>query len=110
MKIKKLLHLSAVVSLLGLTPTKSHASATSSANKHEQTDTQKLTFVGRVTRTSDNRDFQNQYIVYDQTRMRNFYLDDDQKARDYDQKNVEITGTLDQSNDTIHIDSVKTLD
>ena len=107
--MKKLPYLAAAVFFLGLTPAVSHA-ATAPANKHEQADTQKLMFAGKVTRTSDNRDFQNQYILYDQTRMRNFYLDDDVKARDYDQKNVQITGTLDSANDTIHIDSIKALD
>jgi hypothetical protein len=76
-------YLAAGVLFVGLGANVGH-SATTPLSTHQQSDSQKLTFVGKVTRNSDNRDLQDQYILYDENRMQNFYLDDTQKAQNFD--------------------------
>jgi len=74
----------------------------------------KETFIGQVTRNPeidyDSMDQLYRYIIYDENRKTNCYLDDDRKAEKYDEKKVEIEGTLERKNTAIRVDSIKALD
>jgi hypothetical protein len=106
---RKLSHIAAVVLFLGLGAYTSHASVRSTRT-NQQSEAQKETFTGKITRNSDNRDLSDQYILYDQMRMMNYFLDNNEKVERFDQKKVEITGTLSRDNTTIHVDSIKGLE
>ena len=49
------------------------------------------------------------YILYDETRKTNYFLDAGRKADQYENKKVEIEGNLEQKNTTIRVDSIKPL-
>jgi hypothetical protein len=71
------------------------------------------TFIGEVTRNPeidyDNKFQEFPHILYDESRRTNYYLDDNGKAQNLDQRRVEIQGTLEQKDTTIRVDSVKLL-
>lgn len=105
----KLTYIAALALFVGLGSYTGRASVHPTST-HQQSEAKKETFAGKITRNSDNRDLLDQYILYDDTRMMNYYLDNDEKAEQYDQDKVEITGNLDRDNTTIHIDSIKRLE
>jgi hypothetical protein len=73
---------------------------------------QNQTFIGEVSRSSNSRERQTPFILYDQTRKMNYFLDDDgnnlQLGQDYGRE-VQVTGTLNRAGDTIHAQSIKKL-
>lgn len=105
----KLSYIAAAVLFLALGAYTGYASV-HSTDTHQTSESRQETFTGKVTMNSDNRDFSYEYILYDEVRKMNYFLDDSGKARDFDQKRVAIKGTLDQRNFAIHVDSIKELD
>jgi hypothetical protein len=71
---------------------------------------QDQTFIGEVTRSSNSRERQTPFILYDETRKINYFLDnggnDLQLGQYYDRK-AQVTGTLNSDGDTIHVVSIK---
>jgi len=55
-------------------------------------------------------DQQYRYIIYDEIRKNNYFLDAGGKVERYDEKRVEIEGTLERQNTAIRVDSIKALD
>jgi hypothetical protein len=84
------------------------AKATGSQSPQVQPKTQ--TFTGELTRSPDSRERQTPYILYDQTRRTNYFLDDNGNnlnlAR-YNDDDVRVTGTLNRAGDTIHLQSIQ---
>ena len=104
-------HLSAVTLLLGLCTTHPTVRLTTA---HHRSEPRKETFTGEVTRNPeidyDSMDQLYRHIIYDETRKMNYFLDDDGKAEKYDEKRVEIEGTLERKDTAIRVDSIKALD
>jgi hypothetical protein len=103
--------LSAVVLFLGLGTTHASVQLTTA---HQRSEPRKETFIGEVTRNPeidyDSMDQLYRHIICDQTRKMNYFLDDNGKAEKYDEKKVEIEGTLERKDTAIHVDSIKALD
>jgi 3-mercaptopyruvate sulfurtransferase SseA len=76
------------------------------ASARQLPESHKRTFTGAVTRNPDNRDLQDMYILYDQTQKTNYFLDDARKAEQFDGTEVEVVGTPEKGNTTIHVDSI----
>lgn len=104
-------YLAAVVLFLGIGT--SYPSVRISS-PHRRSESPKETFVGEVMRNPeidyDSMDQLYRHIIYDETRKTNYFLDDDGKAEKYDEKRVEIKGTLERKNTAIRVDSIKALD
>ena len=104
-------YLSAVVLFLELGTTDASVRLTTA---HQRSEPRKETFIGEVTRNPeidyDSMDQLYRYIIYDENRKTNYFLDDDGKAEKYDEKKVEIEGTLERKNTAIRVDSIKALD
>lgn len=62
---------------------------------------QSKTFTGKVTKSNGR------YVLEDQTMNSAYYLDDTKSAQKYEGKNVKVTGTLDASNNTIHVQKIE---
>jgi uncharacterized protein YdeI (BOF family) len=56
-----------------------------------------MTFVGRIA-LADGK-----YVLKDGAGKATYHLDDQEKAKQFDGQNVKVTGTLDESNNTIHV-------
>jgi hypothetical protein len=67
------------------------------------------TFTGQITRNPDNRNLQDEYVLYDQDKMTNYFVDGNEDFDKYVGEKVEITGSLDQARETIHAKSVSEL-
>jgi hypothetical protein len=46
------------------------------------------------------------YVLVDEGQRATFQLDDQEKAKTYDGKNVKVTGSLDTTTNTIHVDEI----
>jgi hypothetical protein len=66
------------------------------------------TFIGQISKEPIDR-APVPYILYDQNRKTNYFIENGGKVGRYNGKEVEIKGTLDQANDTINVKSVKEL-
>ena len=70
----------------------------------QQPDEQKgATFVGQVVKAKNG-----QYaLLTDKQAGKGYYLDDQERAKQYDGQNVKVTGTLDVASSTIHITDIQ---
>jgi hypothetical protein len=84
-------------------PGRANGPATAS-NKRQAPQIQ--TFVGVLEGTNEPREWIN-YIIYDDARKSNFFLDDDWKSEKYIGHIVKIAGTLDERNRIIHVQSIE---
>jgi hypothetical protein len=107
----RLSYLSAVVLFLGLGATDASVRL---ATAHRRSEPPKETFIGEVTRNpeidDDSMDQLYRHILYDESRKMNYFLDDDGKAEKFDERKVEIQGTLERKKTAICVDSIKALD
>lgn len=55
------------------------------------------TFVGRIAQVDGK------YVLVESTNNTKFMLDDQEKAKQFDGKNVKVKGTLDTASNTIHV-------
>ena len=81
-------------------------------SQNQQVQSQRQTFTGEVTRSQDPRNRLTPFIIYDRTRKMNYFLDyngDNQELAKHEGKEVQITGTLNRSADTIQVESIKDL-
>lgn len=79
-------------------------------SQSSQTQPQIETFTGEVTRSTDPRERETPFIIYERTQKRNYFLDDNgnnSELGQYDSREVQVTGTLER--DTIHVKSIKEL-
>jgi hypothetical protein len=64
---------------------------------------QAQTFVGQIVRAKNG-----QYaLLVDKDAGKGYYLDDQERARQYNGRNVKVTGTLDIANATIHVADIQ---
>ncbi len=81
------------------------------ASAHKRSESRKETFVGEITRNPeieyDSMDQLYRYILYDEARKTNYYLDDNGKAEKYDEEKVEIEGILKANGTVIRVNSIK---
>jgi len=70
----------------------------------QQPDEQKAeTFVGQVVKAKNG-----QYVLLtDKQAGKGYYLDDQERAKQYDGQNVKVTGTLDVASSTIHVTDIQ---
>ena len=70
----------------------------------QQPDEQKgETFVGQVVKAKNG-----QYaLLTDKQTGKGYYLDDQERAKQYDGQNVKVTGTLDVATSTIHVTDIQ---
>ena len=70
----------------------------------QQPDEQKgKTFVGQVVKAKNG-----QYaLLTDKQAGKGFYLDDQERAKQYEGQNVKVTGTLDVASSTIHVTDIQ---
>jgi hypothetical protein len=80
--------------------------ATALAKVPSRAQSQKETFIGVIARFPTDR-APVPYVLYDPARESNYFVDDNEKVAPYKGEKVEITGTLDQADFTIHVESVK---
>jgi hypothetical protein len=109
MNAKKIANfLMAAVLSVGIAASIGQARAKTSQSTQVKPRTQ--TFTGEVSRSPDDRERQTPYILYDQTRQMNYFLDDNGNngalAR-YNDHEIQVTGTLDRAGDTIHVQSIQ---
>jgi hypothetical protein len=78
----------------------------------QQFQSPKDTFTCEITRNPNNRDTMS-YILYDEGRNTNYFLDDSKNLLSYDGSydghKVEITGTVDPADHTIRMESIREL-
>jgi hypothetical protein len=74
----------------------------------QQSQSATQTFTGVISRVPSDR-APVPYVLYDENQKTNYYIDDNSKVSKYDEKRVQITGTLNPENQTIDVQSVKTL-
>jgi hypothetical protein len=97
---------------LGSATTGELAKAKVPQSQNQQVQSQRQTFTGEVTRSKDPRNRLTPFIIYDRTRKMNYFLDyngDNQELAKHEGKEVEITGALNSSADTIQVESIKDL-
>jgi hypothetical protein len=97
---------------LGLATTGELAKAKVPQSQNQQVQSQRQTFTGEVTRSPDPRNRLTPFIIYDRTRKTNYFLDyngDNQELAKHEGKEVQITGTLNSSANTIQVESIKDL-
>ncbi len=71
-----------------------------------QTHATNQTFIGQITRNPDNRNLQDQWVLYDQTKMTNYFVDGNEDFAKYVGEKIEVMSSLDRSTQTIHAESV----
>lgn len=82
---------------------KTHPSAQQQADQQQPDPQQAQTFLGQVVKAKNG-----QYaLLVDKDAGKGYYLDDQQKAGQYNGQNVKVTGTLDVASSTIHIADIQ---
>jgi len=61
------------------------------------------TFTGQVVKAKNGR----YALLTDKTEGKGFYLDDQNKAKQFDGQNVKVTGELDVATNTIHVSDIE---
>ena|ERR1700722_9320625 len=86
-----------------LMPSQSAAVATALATPKPQTQTQPTTetFFGTILRNGEN------FVLSDSATKTRYILDDLQKARRFEGMTVRVTGTLDTSTNSIHVETIQ---
>ena len=77
------------------------AQSQSPSSSQSQTQEQTKTFSGKITKSNGR------YALEDLTTNSTYYLDDTKSAQKYEGKNVKVIGTLDASNNTIHVQKIE---
>ena len=76
---------------------------TSKPEKPEQPKQKVQTFTGQVVKAKNGR----YALLTDKTEGKGFYLDDQNKAKQFDGQNVKVTGELDVATNTIHVSDIE---
>jgi hypothetical protein len=91
-----------VLALGQLTPTL-QAQSQSQAPSAQQDQQKSQVFVGKIIKIKDGRFA----LVTDEQAGKGAYLDDQQKAAQFEGKNVKVTGTLEASRAMIHVTNIE---
>jgi len=62
---------------------------------------QAQTFTGKIAKSNDG------YVLTDEANKVSYKLDDQDKAKQFEGKDVKVTGTLDASSNTIHVSDIQ---
>lgn len=106
----KLIGLLTTALLLGGAPAFQARADASGAATARQKHAADQTFTGEITRNPDNRNLEDQFVLYDQSQMTNYFIAGSEDLSKYVNKTVEVKGSLDQGNQTIHPDSIHVVD
>ena len=79
----------------------SRAAAVSPAPLQQKSATESKTFSGTILKNGDT------YVLSDAGTKTSYVLDDAQKASPYEGKKVKVTGTVDVSSNTIHVETIQ---
>ncbi len=108
MKLKDLcagtLALGVIVACGQLTPTL-QAQSQSEPPSAQQDQQKTQTFVGKIVKLKDGRFA----LLTDEQAGKGAYLDDPQKAAQFEGKNVKVTGTLETARSLIHISNIEAM-
>ena len=89
-----------VLGVLQFNPALRAQSQTPPAGQKDQQDQQKTqVFVGKVVKAKDGR----YALVTDETTGSGVYLDDQEKAKEFEGKNVKVTGVLEVAKNLVHV-------
>jgi hypothetical protein len=95
------LSMAGFVTLFGLlaVPVQSRVAATNMFQTQAQPESKK--FTGTIQKSGEN------FVLSESATKSRYLLDNQNKARPYEGKNVEVTGTLDVSSNLIHIETIE---
>jgi hypothetical protein len=104
MKLRKLAGGVALVCAPLTTPLNAQSQAQQPHTQQQGTEQQKTqTFVGQVVKAKNG-----QYaLLTDKQTGKGFYLDDQDKAKQFEGQNVKVTGTLEVASNTIHVSDIQ---
>jgi hypothetical protein len=94
------LPLASALLLLSSSPMITRAAATS-GSLQQNSPTESKTFSGTILKNGDT------YVLSDAGTKTSYFLDDAQKASPYEGKKVKVTGTVDLSSNTIHVETIQ---
>lgn len=92
---------------VGLAPAWGSVAASAKPTQRNQQASQ--TFTGELARNPDNRNLQDQYVLYDAQAMTNYFVEGSQDLDRYVGHSIEVTGSFDPANHTIRVASLKQL-
>jgi hypothetical protein len=96
-----LLALVAFVTLFGLTAAPVQSGVVAPVISQTQAQPEAKTFTGRILKSGEN------FVLSDSASKARYLLDNQDKARPYEGKSVKVTGTIDVSNNMIHIETIE---
>ena len=95
------LPLASALLMLSSSPMIGRAAAVSPASLRQKAATESKTFSGTILKNGDT------YVLSDAGTKTSYVLDDAQKASPYEGKKVKVTGTVDVSSNTIHVETIQ---
>ncbi len=95
--------LALAVGLCVFTPARAQSQKQAPSQQQEQSQQKNSTFVGQIVKASNG-----QYaLLTDRDHGKGFFLDDQDKARQFVGRNVKVTGVLEASTSTIHVTDIQ---
>jgi lipopolysaccharide export system protein LptA len=82
-------------------PSSQQPTAQQPAQPGGQDQQQAQTFTGKIAKSKGS------YVLSDEANKVSYKLDDQDKAKQFEGKNVKVTGTLDASSNTIHVSDIQ---
>ena len=105
MKLKNFWATSLALALaLGFLQVTLHAQTQSQAPNAQQDQQKSQTFVGKVVKAT-NGQFA---LLMDEQAGKGVYLDDQEKAKQFEGKNVKVTGVLETAKNLVHVTNIET--
>src|ERR1700688_568367 len=95
------LSLAGFVTLFGLTAVPGQSRVVAPSIFQTQAQPEAKTFTGTIQKSGEN------FVLSESATKSRFMLDNQNKARRYEGKNVEVTGTFDVANNLIHIETIE---
>ena len=92
-----------MATLLTFTPTvNAQSQSQQPSTQQEPSQQQSRTFVGEIVKAQNGR----YALLTDKQKGTGFYLDDQDKAKQFEGKDVKVVGTLDVATNTIHVSDI----
>jgi|SRR5580765_4945606 len=95
------LPLASALLMLSSNPMICRAAPVPAASLQQKSTTESKTFSGTILKNGDT------YVLSDAGTKTSYVLDDAQKASPYEGKKVKVTGTVDVSSNTIHVETIQ---
>jgi hypothetical protein len=95
------LSLAGFVTLFGLMAAPVQSKVVAGETSQTQAQPEAKTFAGTILKSGEN------FVLSESTTIFRYMLDNQDKARPYEGKNVEVTGTFDVASNLIHIETIE---